>query len=1176
MNQPHHIIAIGASAGGIEEINSFFDHTPLDGVSYVVVQHLSANYKSQMVELLARHSKMVVEEAQEGMIIQRNQVYLIPSDKFMTISQNRLYLTDKGKGEELRLTINTFFNSLAADLGNKAIGIILSGLGSDGVEGIRSIKNNGGMVIARDPETAEFNSMPANAIATGLVDFVLEPELMPGAIEDYVKYGTLLLPDHKDDETNLIAIIDLINEHSPLDFTDYKKTTILRRTKKRAAYRNFTSLDKYLAFLRANPEEIAELTKEYLISVTSFFRDPEAFEFIQQKILPSIFEKLVPGEELKMWIAGCASGEEVYSLAILIAEQLTGKLAGTIVKLFATDIDSAALSFAGRGIYPSTIAKNVSAERLDKFFVQENDHYRVKTFVRKMVIFAQHDLVKNPPYCNMHFITCRNLLIYMTPVLQKKVFSILLFGLKLNGYLFLGTSENPGPIIKNLEVIHKHWKIYKNIETKKGASFDTFSLPDLSETRLIPSNFSSEKTPSLLTNNLAETIHTSLVDELGYLVVCVNAQNQVVKSYGDTTKYLLNKHFSAELMDLLPKPLVVAFNILSRKVIKANHKESISGIQIKNGVVNTIVTLTIVPMAEKKGAQKLLMAIFSETQTNSLTPNENPFDEKMYHDRYTLDLEEEVQELKEKLGIAYEKLDSSNENLQSFNEELLSANEEMQSTNEEMQSVNEELYTINADYQLKNRELLEINDDLNNYFRSNVNGQLFINNSLQLMKFSPGTVKQINLLQTDIGRPLSNISTNFKFDTIMDDIKNVLADGSLITREIQTNNDRWYQVMTMPYIQRSDQKRTGAIVTFNDITELKKIQQDLDGSNQLLGMAIDSAEMGTWTIDTHSLEFTASARFKEIFGFYPNEEMTYEATIAQIAPQHQTLVVDAVTASIKDGKKCEIEYSLRGFHGGKLRWVRAIGNLTHYKKGKPTYFTGTIIDITAHKQDEIRKNDFIAMVSHELKTPLTSLQAYVQLLASKAKKTEDLASLGMLEKATRQVKKMSALINGFLNISQLETGKIYLNKTVFDISALIKEVVEEFGPNTTTHSIKLLECPQLSILGDRDKISQVLVNMISNAIKYSPNGKNITASCAKIDGRLQVSIQDEGMGIKPEDQEKLFERYHRVESKNTEAISGFGLGLYLSSEIIQRHEGKVWVESEWTKGSTFYFSLPLV
>jgi len=832
---PHHIIAIGASAGGMEEINTFFDHTPLDGVAYVIIQHLSSDFKSRMVELLTRHSKLVVAEAKDGIKVKSNMVYLIPNDKYMTIQDSKLHLTDKEKGYAPHLTINSFFNSLAADCGKKAIGVILSGLGADGSEGVRAIKKSGGMVIARNPETSEFASMPSHAIATGLVDFVLEPELMPNAIEDYVKYGAELIYDNKDDDKNLKAIIGLIKEKSPLDFSDYKQTTILRRTKRRAAQNNFMTLGNYLEFLKATPDEVEGLAKDFLISVTSFFRDKEAFEFIQKKVLPDILSKLVPGEELKMWVAGCATGEEVYSLAILIAEQLKGKLKDTVVKIFATDIDSVALVQAGRGVYNTAITKDVSTERLERYFSKEGNNYKVKPEIRKMVIFAQHDLVKNPPYCNMHLISCRNLLIYMTPVLQKKIFAMLLFGLKMDGYLFLGASENPMPIIKNLEIVHKKWKIYRNLETKRVVRFDAFSMPELFDIKRTPALSSLEDNSKNTNNTLAEAVNASLVNELEQLVVCVDENNHVVKTYGDTTKYLLQKNFNSNLEELLPKALAIAFNSLRADALKTNKKVALSGIKIKHGRVAVRVNLSVSPLITRKGELKMFMVTFGDDKSVALAkPEDKVFDEKIYIDQYTRNLEEELKELKSKLHSTYEQLDASNENMQSFNEELISANEEMQSTNEEMQSVNEELDTINSDYQLKNKELLELNDDLNNYFRSNVNGQLIINNDLVLMKFSPGTVKQINLLESDIGRPISNITTNIKFETIIDDIKQVVTKGSIITKEIETNNGKWYQIMTMPYIQQADNKNSGAIITFNDITELKKAQLELDRKNENL------------------------------------------------------------------------------------------------------------------------------------------------------------------------------------------------------------------------------------------------------------------------------------------------------------------------------------------------------
>lgn len=827
---PHYIIAIGASAGGLEEIISFFDHTPSDGVSYVIVQHLSSDFRSRMVDVLARHSKLAVKEAEQGMKVQTNEVYLIPSDKFMFIEHGILSLKDKNGSKGPHLTINSFFNSLAKNSGSKAIGIVLSGLGSDGSEGVEAIKSEGGMIIVRDPATAEFDSMPLSAIATGVVDFVLEPELMPDVIEDFVKKEGLSVNEIKENTIVIEAITSYVKEQSPLDFTDYKHATIFRRIKRRVAANNLASLEKYLVFLKETPLELEILIQSFLISVTAFFRDKEAFEILETVVIPEILAKHSPEDELRFWVAGCATGEEAYSLAILVKEQLTGKFENTEVKIFATDIDNGALLQAGKGLFAASSIKPVSAKRLKRFFVNEFDQFRATPELRKMIIFAKHDIVKNPPYCNMHFISCRNLLIYMAPPLQKKVYSMLLFGLMSEGYLFLGSSENPIPIAKNLEVVHSTWKIYKNLETKRAINFEVFSLPKLADIK----DVSIRKTPAIKSSHsIEEAININLVSEMNTLAICIDSTNQVVKTYGDTTNFLLQKNFTSNLADLLPRPLAVTFNTLCINSKKTNEVQRLNGVSIKQGEADINVSITVSPLNIKKGDQGLLLVVFKAEKNDAELQPAVLFDEQRYFNQYTVLLEEELKEMQDKLQATYEQLDASADNMQSYNEELLSSNEEMQSTNEEMQSVNEELHTINAEFQLKNKELQDVNDDLNNYFRSNINGQLFVNNDLLLMKFSPGTVKQINLLPTDIGRPLSNISTNIKFETIENDIKKVIAEGGVITKEVETDNGKWYQVMTMPYVQ-NNQKTNGAIITFNDITELKEIQYELDKKNESL------------------------------------------------------------------------------------------------------------------------------------------------------------------------------------------------------------------------------------------------------------------------------------------------------------------------------------------------------
>jgi two-component system CheB/CheR fusion protein len=835
-----YIIAIGASAGGLQEINSFFDHTPYDGVSYVIIQHLSADYKSMMASLLSNHSKLKVYEAEDNMTVEKNKVYLIPSTDYMTISNGRLRLTEKQKTGTPHLTINTFFNSLALDIGNKSIGIILSGTGSDGTQGTEAIKNAGGMVIASDPAKAEYGEMPSSAINTGLVDYVLLPEQMPRIIENYVKQRAgqdenKSVTENEREENTRVAIIDFIKDHFPHDFSDYKQPTILRRIKRRALSHNMNNLDAYFNFLKANPDEVNALSQDFLISVTSFFRDKEAFDFLQTNGIPDIVKHKSDNDELKVWVAGCATGEEAYSFAILIKEELDKANKNTVVKIFATDIDDIALGFAKNGMYDDNITHSVSPQRLQLFFTKEASGFKVKQEIRKMLIFAHHDIVKNPPYCNMDLISCRNLLIYLNQNLQKKILSMLQFGLKKNGYLILGSSENIIEKSPFIDEINKKWKVYKVLEARRNVNFDVFSPPVLSETKIIPPIFIKSKELQNRNDGLKEYLNETLIGELGYVGVCIDQNNFVVQTFGDISKYLLPKMFNFDLTEVLPKPLGIAFKNASHEALKINKKVVVNGIKTEYNNSVIITNLIVIPIYIKKTDQKLMLVLFNEASSLSTSKTDAvSFDENAYANQYIINLEEELRQTKENLLNAFEKLDASNENMQSFNEELLSTNEEMQSTNEEMQSVNEELHTINSEYQLKIKELSDLNDDLNNYFRSNENGQLFINRKMLLMKFSPGAVKHINLLDSDIGRPISNISSNIKNETLENDAKQVIADGKVIIKEVEAINGKWYQMMTMPYVREKDNKIDGAIITFNDITELKRAQAELDKTNKTL------------------------------------------------------------------------------------------------------------------------------------------------------------------------------------------------------------------------------------------------------------------------------------------------------------------------------------------------------
>jgi len=603
-------------------------------------------------------------------------------------------------------------------------------------------------------------------------------------------------------------------------------------------------------------------------------------------------------------------------------------------------------------------------------------------------------------------------------------------------------------------VVNKTWKIYKNLQTHRTVHFDGFSVPhmiDIGEKRTFKENIIQKDN-----HDLPEAVNLNLVNEMGCLVVCVDENGQVIKTYGDTTKYLLQKNFNSNLPELLPRPLDVAFKILSSEALKTNQKATNKGIRIKENGETIKVSISVSLLPVRKGEQKLLMVTFSEDKPETAThQQETVFDEKIYLDQYTLNLEGELKELKSKLQSTYEQLDRSNDNMQSFNEELLASNEEMQSTNEEMQSVNEELHTINADYQIKNKELTESNDDLNNYFRSNTNGQLFVNNDLQLMKFSPGTIKQINLRETDIGRPLSNISTNIKFETIAEDIKRVIAEGITITKEIETDNGKWYQIMTMPYIQ-SDHKRNGAMITFNDVTELKQTESELDRTNKNL------------------------------------------------------LVINA--------------------------------------------------DL----------DNFVHAASHDLMGPLSNIELSISLLPG-LQISDDPKLLQLMKIISTSFKRFRTLVSELGTIGKIESGMsvkedIDANELIEEIEASIENRIISSG--TTIKK----DVGATKIYFPKKNLRSIIYNLITNAIKFrNPDRPSkILISARSEKGYSVLTVKDNGIGMLPDDVEKIFSMYGRL----NENIEGQGIGLYLIRKIINAAGGKILVETESGKGSSFtvYFA----
>jgi len=826
-----YIIAIGASAGGMEAIHKLFDYTFEDDVAYIVIQHLSPDHKSFMAELLAKHSKLKIAVVQNEMFVEENQIYLMPQGKNMTIKNRRLMLTDI-KEAQRNTSIDIFFDSLAVSLKDKSIAIVLSGTGTDGTKGIASVKKYGGFVIVQDPESAKFDGMPNSAIKSGNVDAILAPELIPAEIKSYLRRklfdGTFDTRGNENNEATLVKILHLINEHTPLDFSDYKRPTLIRRILIRMTKNNLTLLEEYADYLKANPAEIRILSKEFMIGVTQFFRDNDAFEVLKKKVIPEIIENKLQVDLLKVWVVGCTTGEEAYSIAILIMEYLTEVRKNLEVKIFASDIDKEALLLASKGVYHMNIEKAVSKERLTKFFTKKGQQYKVRDSIRKMIIFAEHDIVKQPPYGKIDLVSCRNMLIYMNPILQNKILVSLYYCLNSGGFLFLGPSESLGELKESFSEEDKKWRIFQRTDKVPRLRDTTYITPGLGR-RLVSVKLGELPQKDNLKSKLTALTLQTLLEVSGYDAgVLVDTNFEIKQSFGHFEQYLLPKILNYNLLEMLPEALSIVTSTTVHKALKLE-KKYLQNVKFKKNEFLHSINIFVKPfLSEKSSTESLVLVMFTEEKVKkSIESSTEDYEMEAHTIRYIEDLREDLAETNQKLEDLEKELEISNDNISGYNEELISSNEEMQSTNEELQSVNEELQTVNTEYQLKIRELAELNDDLNNYFKSTISAQLYVDSDLVLQKFTPPAIKQINLQESDIGRRISDISTNIRFSTLMDDISKVNSTGATVDKEVQTIEGRWYHMTALPYEKKPNNQIDGVNIAFHDITELKKVQDKL-------------------------------------------------------------------------------------------------------------------------------------------------------------------------------------------------------------------------------------------------------------------------------------------------------------------------------------------------------------
>ncbi len=855
------VVGLGASAGGLPAFEAFFSGMPAGakpGMAFVLVQHLAPDHKSILAELVRRATTLEVFEVEDGMPVRPNCAYIIPPGRDMALLDGHLHLLEPSAPRGQRLPVDFFFRSLAQDQGDRAIGIVLSGTGSDGAQGVRAIKGEGGMVMAQRPDTTDFAGMPQSAIATQMVDFQLAPAEMPAQLLAYVAhaFGKLARPTAAGaagEENVLKSVCVLLRAKTGHDFSQYKPSTINRRVDRRMAVHQIDTLPNYLAYLQQTPSEVDALFHDLLIGVTSFFRDEEAFKALADVAVPRLLADRGRGEAIRVWVAGCSTGEEAYSIAMLLTEQLEKRQHHVTLQLFATDIDDRAITTARAGVYSAGIAADVSPERLQRFFTVEPDgrSYRIKKSIRDLVVFSQQDLLKDPPFSRLDLLSCRNLLIYLGPAPQKRLIPLFHYSLKPTGLLLLGTSEGIGDFDALFEPLDRKAKLYARkddhqVRRGPGRGF----APALAVTDDAGAQPPRRATPPAKLS-AREVTELALLQQAMPAGALVNRRGDVVYLHGRTGLFLEPSPGDAGSSNLLQMAREGLRPALSTALHRASTTQEVvhcPGLQVKTNGHFTRVNATVHPV-ELPAGSSLEGPLFLVTLEEALGAgpalgpasggNEGEGDAHVEALRQELRAKEEyLQSMNEELESSTEELRSSNEEMQSVNEELQSTNEELETSKEELQSVNEELATVNNELQTRVLDLSQANNDMNNLLAGTGIGTVFVDYQLRIMRFTPAASAITNLIHTDVGRPVGQIVSNLVgYDRLAADTQQVL--DTLVSREVevQSTAGRWYAMRIQPY-RTLENVIEGAVISFIDTTDVVEAREALRKANELLRLAV--------------------------------------------------------------------------------------------------------------------------------------------------------------------------------------------------------------------------------------------------------------------------------------------------------------------------------------------------
>jgi two-component system CheB/CheR fusion protein len=1146
----------------------------------------------------------------------------MPRNKSMVIEGGALRLRPREEGRGQRHPIDAFLRTLAEDQDARAIGVVLSGMGADGALGLKAIKAEGGITFAQEPKSAQYDSMPRSAIAAGCVDFALTPEEIAQELarisrHPYVASASTAEPGAAEAaqltvKNGFNKILELLRRVTGVDFSLYKANTLRRRIRRRMILNKLDGLEEYAEYLRDNPAEVENLYRDVLINVTSFFRDPEAFEVLKEKIFPRIVERRAPDEPVRIWVAGCSTGEEAYSIAMAFTE-FAGERADHIhVQIFATDLDEKSIERARAGLYLKNIAGDVSPERLRRFFTESEGGYRVSKPLRDMLVFARQNAFADPPFSRMDLIACRNLLIYLDPTLQKQILSLLHYALKPAGVLWLGSSELTGAAPDLFEPEDKRHRFYARkpatgrprLNYPTGPTEPTGPTGDQTRVKGASRRQLAARAEPVATSGAMEALREVdriILSHYAPASALIDEKMNILQLQGDTSPYLDQSFGKAtrNLLKLAREGLPVALRQAVNKARKDESPVRKEHLRVKYGAVTGDVNLEVIPIRRPPSRERHFLILFETVEAADRGGGRDARDERRKsEERRVEQLSQELATARHYLQSVIEEYEATNEELQSASEEARSSNEEMQSINEELEtskeeleSSNEELVTLNEELNNRNGELGRLNSDLVNLIGSVQMPILMLDNHLRIRRFTPAAEKLLNLIPADVGRPIGDIKLNLDCP----DLERLIAEviDTVSVREVETRDGagRWHSLRVRPY-KTIENRIDGAVVALVDIDALKKTELELTRLAAIVKSSDDAIIAtdldGVITSWNQAAEWLYGYTSQEAVGqpltmLIPPERCEMEKDILERLRRGEHIESFETVRQRKDGSEVAISLTvspIKNTHGEIISASRIARDITERKRAeeaiRAAYEQESAALAEAERANRL-KDEFLATVSHELRSPLNSILGWSRMLSGKRLGEEQ--SARALEIISRSARSQNQLISDLLDVSRIITGKLRIETRLVDLIPIIEAAMDIVRPAADAKKIRLISSlDQVAgpVLGDADRLQQVVWNLLSNAVKFTPAGGEVAVRLEREGASVKLTVSDTGAGIEPEFLPFVFDRFRQFEGGTTRAASGLGLGLAIVRHLVESHGGTVSVASRGRgQGATFTVTLPL-